>query len=218
MLYAYVTQIWTYGYRALFLTGEGASIGAFVSFTSIFMHADMWHLLGNMIYLWSFGRRVEDACGSWRFLIFYLMAGMVANIGSELLNPANADIPGIGASGAIAGVMGAYLILFPGAMVLCFWGIGSVLRVPVVLALKIAGVKSVRGAPLLRLTIRLPAWVLLIAWLVMNTLPSLEVIQRGQDYGGVNTLAHLTGFLAALLIFLYVRKGVLSRYLAGRSL
>lgn len=217
LLYSYVRQIWTYGYRGIFLR-EGVSIGAFATFTSMFMHADLWHLLGNMIYLWTFGRRVEDACGPWRYLVFYLLAGMVANIGSDVLNRAQADIPGIGASGAISGVMGAYLILFPGAMVVCFWGIGVVLRLPVVLVMKLAGLKSVRGAPLWRSTIRLPAWTLLLFFLVSNTLPSLDVLVQGQDYGGVNTLAHLTGFLAALVIFLFVRKDLLARYIVGRSL
>lgn len=217
LLYGYVRQIWTYGYRGIFLR-DGVSIGAFATFTSMFMHADLWHLLGNMIYLWTFGRRVEDACGFWRYLLFYLLAGMVANIGSDVLNRAQADIPGIGASGAISGVMGAYLLLFPGAMVVCFWGIGIVLRLPVVLVMKIVGMKSVRAAPLWRWTIRLPAWVLLLFFLVTNTLPSFEVLVQGKDYGGVNTLAHLTGFLAALVIFLFVRKDLLTRYLSGRSL
>lgn len=217
LLYNYVRQIWTFGYRGIFLR-EGVSIGAFATFTSMFMHGDLWHLLGNMIYLWTFGRRVEDACGHWRYLLFYLLAGMVANIGSDILNRAQADIPGIGASGAISGVMGAYLILFPGAMVVCIWGIGVVLRLPVVLVLKIVGVKSVRGAPLWRSTIKLPAWTLLLFFLITNTLPSLEVLVQGKDYGGVNTLAHLTGFLAALVIFLFVRKDLLTRYLSGRSL
>lgn len=217
LLYDYVRQIWTYGYRGVFLR-DGVSIGAFSTFTSMFMHGDLWHLLGNMIYLWAFGRRVEDACGHWRFLLFYLLAGMVANIGSDVLNRAQADIPGIGASGAISGVMGAYLILFPGAMVSCFWGIGLVLRLPVVIVLKLVGLKSVRDARIWRWTIRLPAWILLLFFLVENTLPSLDVLTQGQDYGGVNTLAHVTGFLAALAVFLFVRKDLLTRYMAGRSL
>ena len=117
------------------------------TFTSMFMHSDMWHLLGNMIFLWAFGRRVEDACGSWRFMIFYLCAGMIANIGSESLNPSQVDLPGIGASGAISGVMGAYLILFPNGLVTCFWGIGIILRFIVVAIMKVAGVNAVKGAP-----------------------------------------------------------------------
>jgi membrane associated rhomboid family serine protease len=204
----YVRKIWLYGYRGVFLR-EGQSIGAFATFTSMFMHSDVSHLLGNMIFLWTFGRRVEDACGAWRYLLFYLAAGMVANIGSEVLNPAHADIPGIGASGAIAGVMGAYLILFPGARVQCLWIVGSILRIPVAL---------LRGQPLWRWTLSLPAAFLLIYFAVSEALPSFEVIQRGSDVGGVNHLAHLTGFLAAILILLYVRKDLLTRFISGRSL
>jgi membrane associated rhomboid family serine protease len=216
-IYAYVVDIWSYGYRGVFMR-EAVGIGAFSTFTSIFMHSDMWHLFGNMIFLWTFGRRVEDACGPWRYLLFYLLAGMVANLGSEVLNPSQVDIPGIGASGAISGVMGAYLILFPGAMVTCFWGIGIVLRLPLVVVMKLIGVSSVAEAPTWRWTIKLPGWILLIYFLIKDTIPSLNVIQQGKDFGGVNNLAHLTGFLAALLIFLYVRKDLLTRYIQGRRI
>jgi membrane associated rhomboid family serine protease len=216
-IYDYYAQIQSFGYRGLVIR-QAVGAGAFVTFTSMFMHGDMWHWMGNMIYLWSFGRRVEDSCGPWRYLVFYLFAGMVANVGSDVLNRAQADIPGIGASGAIAGVMGAYLILFPGALVTCFWGIGIALRLPIVLVMKAAGIGNTAEAPVWRWTIRLPAWILLIFFLVMNTLPSIDVIGQGKSAGGTNTLAHVTGFLAALLIFLFVRKDVLTRYIAGRSL
>ena len=214
----YIEQTWLFGYRSTYLR-EGLSIGAFVTFTSMFMHADMWHLLGNMVFLWAFGRRLEDACGSWRYLIFYLMAGMVAGMGSALLNPSDVDLPGIGASGAISGVMGAYLLLFPGAQVLSFWGIISIFRVFVVYVARIVGFGGeLRTAPVWRWTIRVPAWLLLIYFLIRDLAPSLEVIQNGQDFGGVNNLAHLTGFLAALAIFLFVRKDLAMRYLSGRAL
>jgi len=216
-IYNYVETVWTYGYRGIFLR-EALSIGAFSTFTSMFMHADFWHLFGNMIFLWTFGRRVEDACGPWRFLLFYLVAGMVANLGSDLLNPAKTDLPGIGASGAIAGVMGAYLILFPGAMITSLWGIGIALRVPVVLILKIAGVEQVADAKIWRWTIRLPAWMFLVYFLVRESLPSFQVMQQGKEFGGVNNLAHVTGFLAALVIFLFVRKDLITRYFAGRKI
>lgn len=213
----YFEVVWRYGYRSVFMT-EGHSIGAFVTFTSVFLHADFWHLFYNMLFLWAFGRRVEDACGPWRYLVFYLLAGMIANLASAALNPGRADIPGIGASGAIAGVMGAYLILFPGAMVTSFWGIGILLRAPVVFVLKvIIGMRAVQDAPLWRWTIRLPAWVLLISFLIENTLPSIIVLQEGQE-GGVDTLAHVAGFLSALLVFLFVRKDLFTRYFAGRRI
>jgi membrane associated rhomboid family serine protease len=216
-LYNYELTNWMYGYRGIFLR-EGVGIGAFATFTSMFMHGDIEHILFNMIYLWAFGRRVEDACGPWRFLLFYLTAGMVANIGADVLNRAQVDIPGIGASGAIAGVMGAYLILFPRSMVTCIWGIGILIRVPVVLVMKIIGIESVAEARIWRWTIRLPAWILLVYFLVRETLPSLEVLQFGKATGGVSNLAHMTGFLAALVIFLFVRKGIVTRYFSGRSI
>lgn len=215
--YHYELTNWMYGFRAIFLR-QGVGIGAFSTFTSMFMHGDFWHLFFNMIYLWTFGRRVEDACGPWRFLLFYLGAGMIANIGATIFNPAQIDIPSIGASGAIAGVMGAYLILFPSSMVTCLWGIGIIFRVPVVLVLKIAGVKSVADAKVWRWTIRLPGWVLLIYFLIQETLPSLDVIENGKTTGGVSNLAHVTGFLAAVIIFLFVRKDLVTRYFSGRKI
>lgn len=209
----YINLLWSYGYRETVIR-DGTGIGAFTTFTSIFMHADILHLGGNMVYLWTFGRRVEDACGTGRFLLFYLFAGMVANMGYALLNPALGDIPGIGASGAIAGVMGAYLLLFPNARIVTLWGIGSLLRLP------IAAVRIMmrRDVPLWRWTIHLPAWLLLVGFALQNAIPSLEIMTRGKDTGGTNHLAHLTGFLAALSIFLFVRKDLLMRYIKGRSL
>jgi membrane associated rhomboid family serine protease len=208
-LYPYIEAVWTYGFRKTYLQ-EGASIGAFVTFTSMFMHADFWHLFGNMAYLWTFGHRLEDACGPWRFLGFYLVSGMIANMGSALLNPSSADVPGIGASGAIAGVMGAYLLLFFDTRILSLWGIGSLVRLPYAI---FAG----KNVPLWRWTIPIPAWVLLIFFGLQNTLLAVEVIREGQT-GGVNYLAHYAGFVAGLLVFLFVRKDLVNRYLSGRSL
>ncbi len=218
MVYNYIVQVYTFGYRNV-LVHQGVGAGALVAFTSMFMHAEMWHLIGNMIFLWTFGRRVEDACGAWRFLLFYLLAGVIANIGSDILGAAGPDRPGIGASGAIAGVMGAYLILFPGTLIRCFWGAGIVLRVPAVIILKmVMKSKSIQDAPVFRWTIDLPAWTFLIVWLALNTLPSIQVIQSGAGSGHVNTLAHLTGFLGALFIFLFVKKDMVTRYFAGRTI
>jgi rhomboid family protein len=216
MLYDYIAQVWSYGYRDI-LIHQGVGIGALAAFTSMFMHAELSHILFNMIFLWTFGRRVEDACGAWRFLLFYLLAGLIANIGFDLLT--NSDAPGIGASGAIAGVMGAYLILFPGALIRCFWFVGIVLRVPVVIVLKIFNrPESIQKAKVFRWTIDLPAWTFLIVWLAINTLPSIQVIQQQTDLVGTNTVAHMSGFLAALFIFLFVKKDMVTRYFAGRTI
>lgn len=209
----YMAKINIYGFKEAAVR-SGTGIGAFASFTSMFMHADLWHLFGNMMYLWAFGRRVEDACGAWRYLLFYLTAGVIADLGSVLLNPSSNEVPSIGASGAISGVMGAYLLLFPTARVVTLWGVGSILRVPVALV-RIVMRHDVR---LWQWTVSLPAWLLLIYFAVENTVPSLETIINGSDAGGINYLAHLAGFLAALLIFLFVRKDLLVRYFTGRSL
>src|SRR3990172_450756 len=108
-------QYWGFMMRFYFtpklvLAAEGP--GILSAITSMFMHGDIFHLLGNMGALWVFGRRVEDACGAWRFLIFYLLAGMSANLITTLVMY-NSPTPGVGASGAIFGVMGAYLLLYP---------------------------------------------------------------------------------------------------------
>lgn len=211
----YITKVWTYGFRETVIREGEVGIGAFTTFTSMFMHADLWHLFGNMAYLWTFGRRIEDACGHTRFLVFYILAGMVANVGWALMDPSLVDLPGVGASGAIAGVMGAYLLLFPNGRITALWGIGSILRIPV------AAVRSNKNNDIkvFRRTVVLPAWLLLIAFAVENAIPSIEVMLRGSDdTGGVNTIAHLAGFMAALTIFLFVRKDMLMRYFSGRSL
>lgn len=207
-LQPYVDKLWLYGYRGVFMW-QGQSIGAFATFTSMFMHADFFHLFGNMIYLWTFGRRVEDACGHWRFLLYYLAAGMIANMGAELLNLTHLDQPSIGASGAIAGVMGAYLVLFPNARIDCLWLVGSVLRIPYA---------AVTRQPVWKWTVKLPAFILLVYFAVREFLPSLQTIQTGQMVDNVSHLAHVMGFLAAVLILFYVRKDLLVRYFSGRSL
>lgn len=207
-LQPYVDKIYTFGYRAIFMR-EGIGIGAFATFTSMFMHGDFFHLFGNMIYLWTFGRRVEDACGHWRFLLYYLGAGMIASMGAELLVQSSGDMPSIGASGAIAGVMGAYLLLFPAARVDCLWFLGSLIRIPYAV---------VTGRPIWKWTVKLPSFILLIYFAVKEFLPSIQTIQTGQELSGVSHLAHVMGFLAAIMVFFFVRKDLLTRYFAGRAL
>lgn len=207
-LQAYIDKIWTYGYRDVFMR-EGQSIGAFTTFTSMFMHGDIWHLFGNMIFLWTFGRRIEDACGPWRYLLFYLTAGMIANLGSEVLNPANSDLPGVGASGAIAGLMGAFLVLFPRTKIQCMWFLGAILWLPYRII--------THAEPVFSRFVVLPAWVLLIYFAIRDLLPSLQTITQGNDVGGVNNLAHLMGYVAGLLIVFFVRKDLLVRFIQRRA-
>ena len=209
----YITKVDVYGYSETTLR-RGTGVGAFVTFTHMFMHADFWHLFGNMIYLWTFGRRVEDACGSWRFLAFYLLVGMLAGIGFVLLDPSSNEGAAVGASGAISGVMGAYLLLFPGARVSCLWGIGSLIRTPIVVIRALWN----NDQKIWKWTVSLPAWALLILYVIQNAIPSIETIQSDTEVGGVAYLAHLSGFLAALTVFFFVRKDLLMRYLHGRAL
>lgn len=212
-IYSFARTIGTYGFRESFVR-EGESIGAFTTFTSTFMHSDFNHLISNMIFLWAFGRRVEDACGPWRFLMFYLFAGMVATMGYAILTSANSDLPGIGASGAIFGVMGAYLLLFPSATMNCLWGIALGLRFLLELFQRFIGEKPAS----FRWTTSIPAFFVLALYAGFNVLPTFRTIREGDLVGGVNYVAHLTGFLSAITIFLFVRKDLLTRYWAGRTL
>ncbi len=206
-VYPYIENVWTYGYRIKYLR-EFQSVGAFVAFTSMFMHGDLGHLAGNMIYLWTFGHRLEDACGSWRFLAFYLTAGMIASMGSFIFEDFLGDAPGIGASGAIAGVMGAYLLLFFDTRIGSLWLGASILRLPYGLF---------TDKPLWRWMIPIPAWALLLFFLGQNI--AFFVIAYGADVQtGVNYLAHITGFLAGILIFFFTRKDLTMRYMEGRAL
>lgn len=143
--------------------------------TNLFLHGGWIHLLGNMLFLWIFGDNVEDAMGHGRFLIFYILCGMAANAGHILANPLSTE-PTIGASGAIAGVLGAYLILYPAARVLCL--------VPLWIFLPFVWVPAVLFVPL---------W---IALQLISGLSSLGVAQTG----GVAWWAHIGGFVAGMLL------------------
>lgn len=208
-----IEQSWTYGARESFFH-EGTSIGAFSAFTSTFMHADFRHLIGNMIFLWAFGRRVEDACGPYRFTLFYLFAGFVATIGTVTLTDSSLDIPSIGASGAIMGVLGAYLLLFPTARMGCLWVVAIALRFVVGLFAGLVGEKP----PNFKWTIQLPALLVIVFFIAFDIYNTFDTIETGEFEGGVNYVAHTTGFLSAITIFLFVRKDLFMRYVAGRSL
>jgi len=157
-------------------------------FTSMFMHGGLLHLAGNMLYLWIFGNNVEDAMGHARFFIFYVLCGVAAVFAQVLPNPGSI-IPMVGASGAISGVLGAYMLLYPRARVLL-------------------------GLPLGFLIVelgRFPAvWVLAI-WFVMQLLMGgLSLTHApGTEEGGIAFGAHAGGFVAGLLLVtLFKRRGV----------
>jgi membrane associated rhomboid family serine protease len=153
--------------------------------TSMFMHGGFWHLAGNMLYLWVFGNNIEDAMGHGRFLLFYLLCGVAAVITQVLPNPGSI-IPMVGASGAISGVLGAYMLLFPRARVL--------LGLPL-------------GFLILQLG-RFPAIWVLAAWFVMQLVMSAVAAARAvsETQGGIAFGAHIGGFIAGLLLVALFKK------------
>lgn len=209
--YPYYETVWLYGYRGAYLEGE--SIGAFVTFTSMFMHADLSHLLGNMAYLWTFGHRLEDACGTWRFIGFYLVCGMIASMGSTgvTLLLGFDDIAGIGASGAIGGLLGAYMLLFFNTRIQTIWMFASIARLPT-LPFRPKQKQIWKWVTNVR-----AFWFLLIYAGLQAYFAYLSTTQSAQT-GGVNYLAHYFGFVAGLSIFLFLRKDVVVRYSTGRAL
>lgn len=141
--------------------------------TSLFLHGDVLHLGGNMLYLWVFGDNVEDSMGHARFVLFYLLCGLAASAAHVAANPESA-VPTIGASGAISGVLGAYLVLHPRTRVLVLWAY---------------------------LTFRLPAFVVLGMWIALQLLLGLG---DSAGEAGVAWWAHIGGFAAgAVLIPLF---------------
>lgn len=174
----------------LILSGQGA--GALSNITAMFLHGSLFHLIGNMLALWVFGRRVEDACGPWRFLAFYLVAGTWAHI-LFILVQQDSGIPSIGASGAIFGVMGAYLLLYPGGRIRTLVLISFVPLWPRIRAI----------------------WIVL--YLVgIQIIPAIQVLLRKADYS-VNHWAHLGGFFSAIFILLFLRPEAFARYLSDTS-
>jgi membrane associated rhomboid family serine protease len=144
-------------------------------FTSMFWHGGWLHLIGNMLYLWIFGDNVEDRLGHGRFLFFYVGCGLVAALTQVALSPDSA-IPTVGASGAIAGVLGGYLISFPRSRVLTL--------VPLFIFPWI---------------VEIPAVAYLIIWFAMQVLAGFASLGPGEALGGVAWFAHIGGFVAGLL-------------------
>jgi len=151
-------------------------------FTSMFMHGGWMHLIGNMLYLWIFGDNVEDAMGHGRFVVFYLVCGVAAVFAQALPEPSS-TVPMVGASGAISGVLGAYLLLYPHARVLVVIPFGFYFH-----------------------PMRIPAGLVLVLWFGLQLLSNL-MAQPGQ--GGVAFRAHIGGFVAGMiLIAMFKRRRV----------
>ena len=150
-------------------------------FTSMFLHGGWMHLIGNMVYLWIFGDNIEHSLGHVRYLVFYLICGIAAAFAQSISAPTS-EVPMVGASGAISGILGAYLVLHPRANIKVF-----------VFMIIIT-------------TINLPAYIVLGGWFVMQLLSSAQV-NAGE--AGVAFLAHIGGFVAgAVLIFFFRPKSV----------
>jgi membrane associated rhomboid family serine protease len=148
-------------------------------FTSMFLHGGWLHLLGNMLYLWIFGNNVEDAMGRGRFVVFYLVCGVAAAMAQSLPNP-DSVVPMIGASGAIAGVLGAYLLLHPQARVTVVIPIGFLLY-----------------------PVNWPAVVVLGIWFLLQIGSSLLI--TGEE-GGVAWFAHVGGFIAGMALIPFFKR------------
>ena len=151
-------------------------------FTSMFLHGGLFHVGGNMLYLWIFGNNVEDSMGRGRFLVFYLLCGLVAAAAQTLSDPGS-RIPMIGASGAVSGVLGAYLLLYPHARVLTLVTFGFFIQF-----------------------IRIPALIVIGFWAVVQFLNGVITFTTPQR-GGVAWLAHVGGFVAGLLLIHVFRTG-----------
>ena len=146
-------------------------------FTSMFMHAGWLHLGGNMLYLWIFGDNVEDSFGHLKFLIFYLLCGIAATL-AQLAFSTGSNVPNLGASGAIAGVLGAYILLFPRGQVKVLMGRG---------------------------VIPMPALVVIGLWIVLQLVSGIGSITTSAETGGVAYMAHIGGFLAGIILTFLLR-------------
>ncbi len=142
----------------------------FTVFTSMFMHGSWGHIAGNMLFLWIFGDNVEDAIGHVRYALFYLVGGLVAAAAQLMIDPGS-HIPMIGASGAIAAVLGAYVVLYPRAPVTVFFGF---------------------------FLLEFPAWVVVGEWFLWNLVSGVGSL-GAHGIGGVAFFAHIGGFIAGLL-------------------
>ncbi|NLL61291.1 MAG: rhomboid family intramembrane serine protease [Candidatus Atribacteria bacterium] len=158
-------------------------------FSSMFMHGSLVHLAGNMLYLWIFGNNVEDFLGKLRFIIFYVLSGIFAALGQIIVSP-NSTVPMIGSSGAIAGVLGAYLILFPRARITTLVFFGFFIRL-----------------------VKLPAIFFLGLWIIYQFLYGLTEVSLSGGGAGVAWFAHIGGFVGGIILIklLSPRKNYYSR-------
>ncbi|MEW6623936.1 MAG: rhomboid family intramembrane serine protease [Bacillota bacterium] len=171
-----IPQVYTtYGPVALLVYQPMA---LFPLFTSMFVHGSFVHIIGNMLYLWVFGDNIEDKLGKFKFIMFYFAAGLIGNFAHIAANPTSA-VPTIGASGAVAGVLGAYFLAFPRAKVLALVPIGFFLTITTV-----------------------PAILFLVLWFFLQLISGLTSIGAGQM---VAWWAHIGGFVAGASLWLLLK-------------
>ncbi|HEU4989833.1 MAG TPA: rhomboid family intramembrane serine protease [Gemmatimonadaceae bacterium] len=169
---------------------DNSAINVFTPFIAMFLHASWWHILGNAVFFWVFARAVEDTMGPWRFLAFYLICGLVA-AGVQIASDPASPVPTVGASGAISGIMGAYLLLYPRVRVHMLFIFVIFFKV-----------------------FRIPAWLVLIWWFGVQLLTALPELSASTPdlSGGVAVWAHVGGFVAGLLlIHLFVRSDCMAQ-------
>jgi membrane associated rhomboid family serine protease len=160
-----------------FLANPGADF--LTLFTAMFMHAGWVHLFGNMLYLWIFGDNVEDRFGHIKFIIFYLLCGLGATF-AQLAFSTGSNVPNLGASGAIAGVLGAYILMFPQGKVKVLMGRGVV---------------------------PMPALVVIGLWIGLQFFSGIGSIANTAETGGVAYMAHIGGFIAGFVLTFLFRGG-----------
>jgi membrane associated rhomboid family serine protease len=162
---------------------SGTNLGgeALTLITSQFLHGGWLHLLGNMLFLWIFGNNVEDRLGRIRFLVFYLVGGTVAGLTQVAINP-ESTIPTIGASGAVAATLGAYLVLFPRARITSLVFLGFFYQL-----------------------IDVPAVVVLVFWFLLQLIDGIASLGVTDASGGVAFFAHIGGFVFGALVGLVIR-------------
>jgi membrane associated rhomboid family serine protease len=154
---------------------DNESINKWTPLTSMFLHGGWGHILGNAIYFWVFGNNIEDSMGSMRFLAFYLLCGLAAAATHVLMSPAS-PVPTVGASGAISGVLGAYLVLYPSVRVNMF--------IP----------------PIFFRTFAIRAWIVLIWWFGVQVLTAYLTPLNPEVSNGVAVWAHIGGFVAGMVL------------------
>ena len=154
-------------------------------FTSMFLHVNLIHLVGNLIYLWIFGNNIEDRLGRLGFILFYLAGGVAAAVAQIAIDPAS-EVPMVGASGAISAVLGAYIVLFPGARILSLVFLGFFYQL-----------------------IEVPALIVLGLWFALQLIDGIGSLGLAGAEGGVAFFAHIGGFVAGVVV------GVLVRGLGG---